>query len=179
MLEYLAIDFIYCGPRGSETLAEALADYPWITPEEPAQFPDGWSADPEAFRSGIDYTSKELMPGELEKIEAWYLKTTGEVPRWVRFAAKHAPRILKSYRYRFETTVRTLPKQVMPMSHLHYNVIRSHGPGIRENVLLAKAFGVKKTDVMRSIGSPLINAGMETLSIVDEYAGDVLDRWTD
>ena len=99
--------------------------------------------------------------------------------RSVRFAAKHAPRILKAYRYRFETTLRTLPKQVMPLAQLHYNVIRSHGPGIRENVLLARAFGVKKDEVMRSIGSPLINAGMETLTIVDEYAGDVLDRWPD
>ena len=177
VIESLAVDFLYCGPRGSETIAEALKDYPWIEPESPAVFPEHWSVDPDAFRSGLDFSTKELTADQLQKVEAWYMRTLGEVPRSVRFAAKHNPRLLKAYRNRFENTLRTLPKQVMPSTLLHYNVIRSHGPGIRENVLLARAFGMTKTETLRSIFSPLINAGMETLTLVDEVAGEIFDSW--
>jgi hypothetical protein len=36
VLEGLAVAFLYNGPRGSETVAEALDGYEWIEPAEPA-----------------------------------------------------------------------------------------------------------------------------------------------
>lgn len=177
VMEGLTIAFLHAGPRGSETIAKALQDFPWIEPTVKPQFPNGWAADPDAFRSGLDFGSKELTADEVRLLEAWYERTLGEVPRYVRLAARHNPTMLKAYRHRFETLVRELPKQVVPASLLHFNVSRAHGPGIRENVLLARGFGMTKDDTMRAILSPLINAGMETLSLVDEVAGPILDRW--
>jgi hypothetical protein len=177
IMEGLTISFLHAGPRGSETIAKALEDFPWIEPTVRAEFPDGWAADPEAFRSGLDFEQKELTADELRKLEAWYERTLGEVPGYVRFAARHNGVLLKAYRHRFETLVRDLPKQVVPASLLHYNISRAHGPGIRENVLLARGFGMTKGDTLRTILAPLINSGMETLTLVDEVAGDVLDDW--
>jgi hypothetical protein len=177
IMEGLAIAFLHAGPRGSETIAKALEEFPWIEPTVKAEFPNGWAADPEAFRSGLDFTQKDLLPAELKRLEAWYERTLGEVPAYVRFAAQHNPVLLKAYRHRFETCVRELPKQVVPATLLHYNVSRAHGPGIRENILLARGFGMTKADTLRAILSPIINAGMETLTLVDEVAGPILAHW--
>jgi hypothetical protein len=177
VMEGLTIAFLHAGPRGSETIAKALEEFPWIEPETRAQFPAGWAADPAAFRSGLDFESKELSADELRQLEAWYERTLGEVPAHVRFAARYNPVLLKAYRHRFETMVRELPKQIVPTTLLHYNISRAHGPGIRENVLLAKAFGVSRDDTLRIVLAPLINSGMETLTLVDEVVGSVFADW--
>src|SRR5205814_5335759 len=62
ILEGLGIVFIHCGPRGMETIAEALKDYHWIVPERTASFPNGWAVDPDAFKSGLDFSNPELTP---------------------------------------------------------------------------------------------------------------------
>ena len=179
VMEGLTIAFLHAGPRGSETIAKALEDFPWIEPTTTPQFPIGWAADPDAFRSGLDFNVRELSAAELGMLEAWYERYLGEVPAYVRLSARHNPAFLKAYRHRFETCVRELPKQVVPASLLHYNVSRAHGPGIRENVLLARGFGMTREDTLRAIMSPIINAGMETLTLVDEVAGEILNNWPD
>ncbi len=63
------------------------------------------------------------------------------------------------------------------MSLFSYNVIRGFEDGVRENVLLAKGFGVAKQDVVEEINQALVNAGMEALDSVDRAAGDILERW--
>ena len=177
VLEGLAIAFLHAGPRGSETIADALNDFSWIEPTAKVEFPDGWAPDPEAFRSGLDFSVKELSDAELQSLQGWYMKYMGEVPRYVSFAAKYNPTMLKAYRHRFECLVKELPKQVVPCTLLHYNVSRGHPQGIREYVLLARGFGVSRDITQRLIYSAMVNAGMETLSIVDEAAGPVFDTW--
>jgi hypothetical protein len=174
VLEVQAVAFLYNGPRGSETVAEALDGYNWIEPEEPAKFHDNWGPDPAAFKSGIDYTVREILPGEAEKMRRWYELTLGEVPRYVDFLLRYRPQLLKSWRNRYENILVELPKQVMPYTQLHWNVMRGFGDGIRENILLARAFGMTKDQVFTSIFSSMLNAGPEALNIVDEYADDVL-----
>jgi hypothetical protein len=177
VLEGLAIGFIHIGPRGMETVADALDGYEWITPTEPPRFPDGWAHDPDAFRSGLDFSRTELTRTEAEALRAWYVRTLGEVPRYVTFLLRYRPEALKAFRARYETAIETLPKQVMPYTLLHWSVIRGSGDGIRENVLLARAFGMTKDWTMRAIASALLNAGVETVSLVDRVAGDVFRAW--
>ena len=178
VLEGLALAFIHSGPRGMETVAEALDGYEWITPDVPAKFPAGWARDPDAFRSGLDFTTTEMSGSEAEQLRSWYQRTLGEVPPYVTYLSKYRPAALKAYRARFETCIETLPKQVVPYTMLHYNTIRAFGDGIRENVLLAKAWGMTKDQTLRPIYSALLNAGVETISLVDRVAGDVFKRWT-
>jgi hypothetical protein len=67
ILEGLAVAFLYNGPRGSETVAEALDGYEWIEPAEPAVFFDGWAPDPGAFTSGMDFSTREVLDGRCSR----------------------------------------------------------------------------------------------------------------
>jgi hypothetical protein len=174
ILEGLAVAFLHNGPRGSETVADALEGYEWIEPAEPVVFFDGWAPDPDAFKSGLDFSTREVLDGEMDRVEDWYQRTLGEIPEYVGFLRLHRPRMLKSFRNRYENILVELPKQVMPYSLLHYNVIRGFADGIRENVLLARAFGMTKEQTYEPLFSPMLNAGPEAMSIVSRAAGDIL-----
>jgi hypothetical protein len=178
VLEGLSIGFLHLGPRGMATVAEALEGYPWIDQEKPAEFASNWSVDPDAFTSGLDFSTRELTPDELELLLSWYERTLGEVPRYVTYLGKYSPDALKAYRGRYESCIRTLPKQVMPYTLLHYSVIRGSGDGIRENVLLARAFGMTREQALRAVYSALLNAAVETVSLVDRVAGPVFADWS-
>jgi hypothetical protein len=176
ILEGIAISFLVMGPAGMETVARALDGYEWLTPESPAQFPDGWQSDPAAFESGLDFSSPHLSPAELASLLAWYERTPGEIPPHVKFLAAQRPDLLKAYRQRFENCARELPKQIVPTTLLHYDVIRGSASGIRDNVLLARAFGVTKQIVLNTIGSASLN-GVAGIDLVYSSAGDIFAEW--
>src|SRR5258708_5560177 len=113
VMEWIAIGFPHAGPRGMETMAEALTDYDGKEPTDPPKFPEGWAPDPDAFKSGLDFSSPELTAAELVKLKHWYMRRLGEVPAYVDFMATFRPQLLKAYRNRFEHCVRVLPKQVL------------------------------------------------------------------
>lgn len=178
-MEGVAMAFLVCGPLGMDTIARALADFDWKIPEQPATFPPGWAADPAAFKSGLDFSSDELTPAELRTLEDWYRHVLGEVPPYVRFLGRERPAVLKAMRDRWENCFVELPKQFMPVSMLHYAVSTGSQEGVRENVLLAKAFGVTKAMTMNLICSALINGWTSAASLVEEAAGDFLAQWED
>jgi hypothetical protein len=177
ILEGIAISFLVHGPAGMETIARALEHFEWIEPEQPAEFPDGWAPDAAALSSGLDFSTREMQRGEAELVRTWYEETIGEVPRYVDFLLRNRPELLKAYRNRFEHSVKILPKQILPTTLLHYNVIRGFRDGIREDVLLCRSFGVEKELVLNTIGSASLNGSMEGFNIVDEAAGDVFAQW--
>lgn len=176
ILEGIAISFLVMGPAGMETVARALDGYSWLTPEKPAEFPEGWAPDPDAFKTGLDFSSPHMSPAELGSVQDWYETTLGEIPPHVKFLAANRPDLLKAYRQRFENCVRELPKQIVPTTLLHYNVIRGFSSGIRDNVLLARAFGVSKELVLNTIGSASLN-GVEAFDLVYDSAGDIFADW--
>jgi len=176
ILEGIAISFLVMGPAGMETVARALDGYPWLTPEAPAEFPAGWAPDPAAFASGLDFSSPRMSPDELRSVLRWYEATLGEIPPHVKFLAAHRADLLKAYRQRFENCVRELPKQIVPTTLLHYNVIRGFASGIRDNILLARAFGVSQELVLNTIGSASLT-GIEVFDLVRHSAGDILADW--
>src|SRR3546814_3826909 len=57
--EMIAIAFVHAGPRGMQTIAEAMKglEFP-ETPEIPAKFPKGWAPDIQAFRRSDEHTSE-------------------------------------------------------------------------------------------------------------------------
>jgi hypothetical protein len=84
---------------------------------------------------------------------------------------------LRAYRNRYENLLRELPAEFIPASLLHYDVIRGFGEGIRENVLLLRALGASREQVVNIVGSASLNGGMAGLSIMARAAGDVLRDW--
>jgi len=178
IFEGIAIAFLVMGPAGMETVARALETYEWLEPEEPAQFPDGWAADSDAFRSGLDFEDLDLSDSEEQLLRDWYLRTLGEIPPYVSFLISHRPRMIKAYRSRFENCARILPKQFVPTTLLHYNVSRGFAHGIRENLLLARAFGIDKEIILTTMGSASLN-GTDLFTLVEQTASDVLLDWGD
>jgi hypothetical protein len=141
--------------------------------------PPHWEFDPDAFKSGMDFEDPDCSPGELKLLEDW-LKSNyeGEVPPWFTYMSEYCPKLMKAMRGRFENALRALPKQFMPMNMLHWDVIRGFPEGIRENVLLAKAFGMTKDEMLGSVHVNAASyAGFSALSVFDKAAGDIVRNW--
>jgi alkylhydroperoxidase/carboxymuconolactone decarboxylase family protein YurZ len=177
VLDTLAMAFMYLGPLGMATAANALEGYTWIEPPVPMAFPDGWTYDPDAFKSGLDFSSTRLSEDEVNKLEHWYETTLGEIPGYVRFFSRYRPVVLKAYRNRFENTLKVLPKQYWPYFLIDLNVTRCYREGIREGVLLGKGFGMTRDQVVEAIGHGTFYGGMDAASVAYEAAGDILDSW--
>jgi alkylhydroperoxidase/carboxymuconolactone decarboxylase family protein YurZ len=177
IFEQMALVFRYAGPRGMSTLAKAATENDWAPPVTTAKWPPGWAPDPDAFKSGADFSSPEASDADTRKILEWYERWMGEIPRHVRLLARHRPELLKVYRNRYENTLRVLPKQTEPWALLQISIHRGVASGIREGMLLARAWGVTKRQILEAISWGTFYGGSESLSLVDEVAGDVLDAW--
>jgi hypothetical protein len=166
------------GPRGAENTYRAvwmmLRDY--RDRAEPAEYPDGWAADDEAFKCGLDLSTSELTPSDYRAIREWYERTIGSVPRSVTFAAENHPRFLKNYRAKWEGAFRGgLPKQMMPYMTLRYCTINGFRDGIRENALLGKAWGMRREYVVHAVMSAAYYMnGLPAVSVAAEALSDVL-----
>lgn len=176
LLDTLSVAFIHAGHPGmyaAAAYADFLRDY--VDPEPVDRFPEGWSFDPGAFDSGMDYSSREASEEDMDRLVEWYRRTLGEVPRYVSFLAARRPGLLKSYRDRYEHAIRdALPKQMLPYLLLGYNVVRGFGEGIRENVLLGRALGMTDEQLLDPICHAVLHAGVEAYGIVEEAAGELL-----
>jgi hypothetical protein len=155
------------------TCSDSLRSYE--DPPSDGRFPPNWSFDPQAFASGMDFSTPTVSEEDVERLRDWYTQTIGMVPRYVDFLARHRPGLLKAYRDRYEHAIRdSLPKQMLPYLMLDYNVVRGFSEGIRENVLLGRALGMTREQLLDAICGAVLYAGAEALSIAEEAAGDVL-----
>jgi hypothetical protein len=178
IVETIAVAFLHAGPRGMRYVATSSQDYlrTYEEPEQPGPWFDNWDVDPEAFRAGLDYSQAELLDGELELIEAWYERVSGEVPSHIRFLGRHRPHVLKAFRHRFEYAIKDgMPKQMMPYLQLHLNVIRGFKDGIREAVLMGRGFGMTDEQLADGIVWGMLYGGPASVSIAAEACQGILD----
>lgn len=176
IMDVISLAFIHAGHPGLYMVsrhAEQLRSYQ--EPEEVERFPPEWSFDPGAFDSGMDYSTMTSSPADMRALTAWYEKTLGETPPSARFLAANRPDLLKAYRNRYEHAIReSLPAQMLPHLLLHHNTIRGCREGIRENVLLGRALGMTRAQLLNAICQAELHAGAEIFGLVAEAAGDVL-----
>jgi len=177
ILDTLSVAFVHSGHRGMYAAA-AYSDYLRgyeDPPASPERWPAGWRVDPAAFDSGMDYSARDASAEDMERLVDWYERTLGEVPRYVRLLVRHRPGLLKAYRDRYEHAIRdSLPCQMLPWLMLNYNVVRGFGEGIRENVLLGRALGMTREQLLDAICFSVLHAGANALGIAEEAAGDLL-----
>jgi hypothetical protein len=130
----------------------------------------------DAFYCGLDHSTRDLTPNDKRALEEWYERTTGEVPRWVTVMARLDPSSLKAWRTRWEGTFRgALPKQFMPYLSLYHHTIAGNKSGMREAVLLGKAWGMTKPYlVITMLQAAYYFTGMERLDLIDETMVDLL-----
>lgn len=177
LLEVFALAFRYVGPRGMALIGEVARQQTFTEPALPAAWPPGWGPDPDAFKSGVDFSTLTLTDEERQKIEAWYLRYLGEVPGHVQLLARHRPEMLKTYRGRFENTLRLLPKQLEPSVLIQTSVERAFPDGIREGVLMGRGFGMSKADVLEALSWGTFYGTVPALDAAHAVVADVLDAW--
>jgi hypothetical protein len=175
ILDVIAVAFLHSGPRGLNYVATAAGELirEYVDPV-PGKWPDGWSFDPEAFRSGMNFETPAADAADLRSLNAWYEAHLSEVPPHVRFLSRHAPDLLKAYRNRYEHCLRALPKQMMPYLMLNYNASRGFSDGIRENVLLGKSFGMTRQQLTDPIVWSLYYGGVESYDLAERAAAEIL-----
>ncbi|MGH6617466.1 hypothetical protein [Sphingomonas sp.] len=176
VLDVLSIAFLHSGPRGLNYAATEAGDYirDYADPA-PGKWPEGWGFEANAFHSGMDFASPGASNADIDALRDWHMRTTGEIPKHVDYLAKYSPDLLKAWRNRYEHCIRALPKQMMPYLLLNYNVSRGFADGIRENVLLGKAFGMTKQQLTDPIAWSLYYGGVESYDLIERVVGDVLD----
>jgi hypothetical protein len=172
----LGLSFFYCGPRGAEIVANTLGKYDWLEPEEPADFSE-WNTSAHLLSAGLDFSTEEMLPGELQLIEDWYLRAVGSVPDFVRFLAEYRPGALKAYRNRYENQTKTLPAQLVPLVAAKIAMYRGDPELLREHMAIARYLGVSKADAVMNAISGALYGGMESLNMLKRVAGDILDNW--
>ena len=180
--EIFGLAFMHSGPSGMGEAYHQAFDYmqTYRDPPKPIVWPDGWTPDPDAFKSGLSFDDPELPDAEKKLLFKWYEDTIGYVPKSVALLARINPRFMKAHRAKFEGAMRTgaLPKQLVPYILIHYNMNRGFRDGIREATLLGKAWGMKLEQIhaVLTLGTGYM-AGIDGLYIVQEAIGDILESW--
>jgi hypothetical protein len=82
MMELIMFSQLYSGMRGLGHAYHAIGDMLAVFKpvDGPAPFPPGWAVDNEAFKAGLDMTTRSLTEVDKESIAAWYEKSIGYLP---------------------------------------------------------------------------------------------------
>jgi hypothetical protein len=105
------------------------------------------------------------------------MRTSGEIPSWVTFLANHEPLTLKAYRQKWEGVFRgALPKQMMPYLSIRHCTVTGNRAGLREAVLLGKAWGMTDAYIVNTIvQGAYYFKGLDDLSFIDGALDDILE----
>jgi hypothetical protein len=177
-MELVMFAQLYAGMRGLGHTYRAVGDFlpAWGPPPIAIEWPEGWEPDPDAFKSGLDLSTRELTESDRANLEAWYERNIGYLPKSIQFGIKYHPEFVKVNRAKWEVAVSTLPKQVAPYIMLKMNALTQNREGLREAALLAKAWGVKRRYVVQLLsGVVYYFAGFEGYYAPAEAIDDVLE----
>lgn len=182
ILDVIVLAFLRGNAFGVNRVAEAIGDafdtYEEVGIED--RWPEGWAHEPLAFKSGIDFTTPDFTDADRQALFDWYDALTGEIPQHIQYMAKNNPDLLKTYRNRYEHATKAIPKQHVPYLLLNSSVSRGLISGVRENVLLCKAFGVERQRVLDVTGWATFHfSGIEALGPLNEGIADIMDAWRD
>jgi len=153
IMELVMFSQLYAGMRGLGHVYRAVGDLlpAWQDPEQPAPFPQGWAPDPDAFKCGLDLTTRRLTDADRRNLTDWYERTIGYLPDSVAFGIEHHPEFVKVNRAKWEVALKTVPKQLAPYLMLRHHTITGSREGLREAALLARAWGVTPQLIVQGI----------------------------
>jgi hypothetical protein len=179
LMELVLFAQLQAGMRGLQLVyngaSRLLVDLP--DAGETPSFPPGWAPDPDAFKAGLDLSTRPLTDSDRTNIVAWYERTIGYVPKSVTFALTYHPEFYKWHRARWEVIFQTLPKQVAPYIMLRQHLLTGNTDALREGVLLGKAWGISKEWIVHGLMVSSFYAGFESLYFAHTAVHDVLENW--
>lgn len=179
IMELVMFNQLYAGMRGLGHVFRAVGeDLPsYRKPANgPAPFPPAWDVDPEAFRCGLDFTTRAMTGADRANLTRWYENTIGYVPRSIQFGLKYHPEFVKVNRGKWEAAIRTLPKQIVPYVMLRHHAITQSEDGLREATLLALAWGITPELVSRALtATAMFYTGFEGLYAASRVVDAILE----
>jgi hypothetical protein len=143
----------------------------------PAPFPAGWAPDPDAFKAGLDLSTREFTDQDRANVTRWYEQTIGYVPDSAGFAMIYHPEFYKFHRARWEVIFQTLPKQAAPYIMLRQHMLTGFQESLREAVLLGKAWGISKEWIVHGLTVSAWYTGFEGLYAAHAAVNDILRDW--
>jgi hypothetical protein len=177
IMELVMFSQLYAGMRGLGHVYRAAGDLLPVMrdPEGRPALPEGWAPDPDAFKCGLDLSTRDLTDEDARNLTAWYEKNIGYLPDSIQFGIKHHAQFVKVNRAKWEVAIKTLPKQFAPYLMLRHHMISGSREGLREAVLLGKAWGITSQLLARSItASAFFFTGFEGLYVAHEAVDDLL-----
>jgi hypothetical protein len=88
---------------------------------------------------------------------------------------KYHPEFVKTNRAKWEHSIKTMPKQVVPYLMLRHHTITGIREGLREAVLLGKAWGISQRMIVLGItGSAMYFTNFEGLYAAYDAVEDLL-----
>jgi hypothetical protein len=179
LMELVMFAQLQAGMRGLQlvynSVSRLLVDLPDTA--DAAPFPKGWAPDPEAFKAGLDVSTRSFTDEDRLGVTQWYERLIGYVPNSVKFAMTYHPEFYKWHRARWEIIFQKLPKQTAPYVMLRQHMLTGNTEALREAVLLGKAWGITREWTVHGLMVSAFYTGFEALNFVQHAVGDVLDGW--
>jgi hypothetical protein len=178
LMELVMFTQLTAGMRGLGHVYHAVGNLlpVWGDPTTSPVFPEGWAPDPDAFHCGLDLSTRQMTDADTANLTRWYEETVGFLPNSIAFGLKHHPEFVKVNRAKWETAIRTLPKQVAPYVMLRHHTITGNRDGLREAALLAKAWGITDQWIVQGItGTAFYFTGFEGLYAAYDAVDDLLE----
>jgi hypothetical protein len=168
-MEVILYARLAAGMRGLGHVYHAVGDMlpDYSDGDGSTRWPDGWAADPAAFKSGLDLTTQDLTPSDEANLTAWYEKNVGYLPDSIKFGIQCDPQLLKVHRAMWETAIKTLPKQIVPYLMIRDSMLANDRDALREAALLGKSWGLTSDWLVRGVSHAVnYNVGLRGM-----YAG--------
>jgi hypothetical protein len=178
LMELVMFAQMQAGMRGLQHVYNAVGRYlpDWSDGPGEVPLPRGWAADPDAFKAGLDLTTRALTAADRQGITTWYEGTIGYVPDSVSFAMTYHPEFYKWHRARWEIIFQKLPKQTAPYVMIRQHMLTGNTPALREAVLLGKAWGITREWLVHGFAATAYYTGFEALYRAYDAVGDILGR---
>jgi hypothetical protein len=176
LMELVMYAQLQAGIRGLQLVYNAVGKHlpDWRDGPGEVPLPEGWAADPDAFKAGLDFSSRELTEQDRHAITNWFRGTIGYVPDSVVFAMTYHPEFYKWYRARWEIIFQKLPKQTAPYVMIRQHMLTGNQAALREAVLLGKAWGITREWLVHGFSVTGYYTGFEALHAAHEAVDDIL-----
>lgn len=185
VIDVINFSFLTGGPQGINAVAEAASAYLEAWEDERVEgvltWPEGWTIDPDAFKSGIDIEGRSIgfSEKEIEALSAWHKRISGEVPRYVRLWAQLRGGPYKANRSRFEVAPgNSFPIQVYPLLIAHVAAFFERPAMLRQALLHARGLGVKLEHVVEVLDTAFVYGGeWKMAGVLTNEICDLLEQW--
>jgi hypothetical protein len=176
LLELVMFAQLQAGMRGLQLVYNAVGKYlpDWRDGPGEVPLPAGWAADPDAFKAGLDLSTRPLTDADRTNVIAWYERTIGYVPNSVQFAMTYHPEFYKWHRARWEVIFQKLPKQTAPYVMIRQHMLTNNRDALREAVALGKAWGITREWMALGFATTAYYTGFEALHTAYDAVHDIL-----